>query len=80
MTRMTGRERIEQAAQENGWTIAADGGETVYYPPEDRHPWFPIMITYNADDIMVNVRVRGLDHIDGVIAYLQPHQNFGNQP
>ncbi|SKU47136.1 Uncharacterised protein [Mycobacteroides abscessus subsp. abscessus] len=78
MPRMTGRDRIDQAAKENGWTIVADGGETVYYPPEGRHPWFPIMITYNANDIMVNVRVRGLDHIDGVIAYLQQHHNPGS--
>lgn len=69
---MTGRERIEQAAKENGWKVEpyGDHNQTVITSNDED---FDIGYTNDGDIEWVT----GASAIPAVIAYLQQHKETG---
>lgn len=74
---MTGRERIEQAAKENGWSRQGWGDWSVRYERGNHQ----VLVTYSAKGTastakfgIHGVKADEIDKAGQVIAYLQQHK------
>jgi len=78
---MTGRERIEQAAKENGWTATAESDKTRLYWTEDARLWVRYTpagsIQWIEGTGNTPFRNRLKCGAGQVIAYLQQHKETG---
>lgn len=72
---MTGRERIEQAAKDNGYAVLDMDNESYYFP--FIHPCYLKAVFDSAGSMTGASVIRALITPDQVIAYLQQHKETG---